>query len=192
MIAIIKYNAGNIRSVQNALTRIGQASIVTDDLTVLAEASKVILPGVGEAATAMQYLKERKLDRFILNTKRPFLGICLGLQLMCKHSEEGDTTCLGIFDTMVKKFSDKDKVPHMGWNNFEKLESPIFNKVDILDDVYYVHSYYADICQDTVASCDYITPFSSALQKDNYYATQFHLEKSASVGEQILRNFMKL
>jgi len=192
MIAIIKYNAGNIRSVQNALTRIGQASIVTDDLTVLAEASKVILPGVGEAATAMQYLMERKLDRFILNTKRPFLGICLGLQLMCKHSEEGDTTCLGIFDTMVKKFSDKDKVPHMGWNNFEKLESPIFNKVDILDDVYYVHSYYADICQDTVASCDYITPFSSALQKDNYYATQFHLEKSASVGEQILRNFMKL
>jgi len=192
MIAIIKYNAGNIRSVQNALTRIGQASIVTDDLTVLEEASKVILPGVGEAATAMQYLKERKLDRFILNTKRPFLGICLGLQLMCKHSEEGDTTCLGIFDTMVKKFTDKDKVPHMGWNNFEKLESPIFNKVDILDDVYYVHSYYADICQDTVATCDYITPFSSALQKDNYYATQFHPEKSANVGEQILMNFMKL
>jgi len=192
MIAIIKYNAGNIRSVQNALTRIGQASIVTDDLTVLAEASKVILPGVGEAGTAMQYLEDRKLDHFILNTKKPLLGICLGLQLMCQHSEEGDTTCIGIFDTIVKKFPDRAKVPHMGWNNFEKLESPIFNKVDILDDVYYVHSYYADICQDTVATCDYITPFSSALQKDNYYATQFHPEKSANVGEQILMNFMKL
>ena len=192
MIAIIKYNAGNIRSVQNALTRIGQASIVPDDLTVLAEASKVILPGVGEAGTAMQYLEDRKLDHFILNTKKPLLGICLGLQLMCQHSEEGDTTCIGIFDTIVKKFPDRAKVPHMGWNNFEKLESPIFNKVDILDDVYYVHSYYADICQDTVATCDYITPFSSALQKDNYYATQFHPEKSANVGEQILMNFMKL
>jgi len=192
MIAIIKYNAGNIRSVQNALTRIGEKSIVTDDLSILAEASKVILPGVGEAGTAMQYLEDRKLDHFILNTKKPFLGICLGLQLMCQHSEEGDTTCIGIFDTIVKKFPDRAKVPHMGWNNFEKLDSPIFNKVDSLDDVYYVHSYYADICQDTVATCDYITPFSSALQKDNYYATQFHPEKSASVGEQILMNFMKL
>jgi len=192
MIAIIKYNAGNIRSVQNALTRIGEKSIVTDDLSILAEASKVILPGVGEAGTAMQYLEDRKLDHFILNTKKPFLGICLGLQLMCQHSEEGDTTCIGIFDTRVKKFPDRAKVPHMGWNNFEKLDSPIFNKVDSLDDVYYVHSYYADICQDTVATCDYITPFSSALQKDNYYATQFHPEKSASVGEQILMNFMKL
>jgi len=192
MIAIIKYNAGNIRSVQNALIRIGQRSIVTDDLSILEKASKIILPGVGEASTAIQYLKDRKLDRFILDTKKPFLGICLGLQLMCQHSEESDTTCLGIFDTMVKKFSNKAKVPHMGWNNFEKLDSPLFEKVDSLDDVYYVHSYYADICHYTIATCDYITPFSSALQKDNYYATQFHPEKSASVGEQILKNFIKL
>ena len=192
MIAIIKYNAGNIRSVQNALSRIGEKSIVTDDLSILEQASKVILPGVGEAGTAMEYLEDRKLDHFIINTKKPFLGICLGLQLMCQHSEESDTTCLGIFDTVVKKFSDRDKVPHIGWNNFEKINSPIFNKVDKLDDVYYVHSYYADICQDTIATCDYITPFSSALQIDNYYATQFHPEKSASVGEQILMNFMKL
>ncbi len=192
MIAIIKYNAGNIRSVQNALNRIGKKSIISDDLSLLSDASKIIFPGVGEASTAMCYLKEKKLDRFILDTKKPFLGICLGLQLMCQHSEEGDTTCLGIFDTVVKKFQAKDKVPHMGWNNFEKTDGQLFSKIQNMDDVYYVHSYYAEICSATIATCDYINPFSAALQKDNYYATQFHPEKSADVGESILKNFMKI
>lgn len=192
MIGIIKYNAGNIRSVQNALSRIGEKSFISDDLSLLSEATRVIFPGVGEASTAMRYLKEKKLDRFILDTKKPFLGICLGLQLMCQHSEEGDTTCLGIFNTVARKFPSKDKVPHMGWNNFEKIKSPLFIGVQAMDDVYYVHSYYAELCSDTTATCDYINPFSSALQKENYYATQFHPEKSAIVGEQILKNFMKI
>ncbi len=192
MIAIIKYNAGNIKSVQNALNRLGYESVITDDVETLLNADKVIFPGVGEASTAMNYLKEKGLDEVIQSIKQPFLGICLGLQLMCKSSEEGNTECLGIFDATVKLFPPEEKVPHMGWNNFENLQGELFEGVDINDNVYYVHSYYAESCKETVAMCDYIKPFSAALQKDNFYATQFHPEKSASIGEQILKNFLKL
>lgn len=192
MIAIIKYNAGNIKSVQNALKRLGYESYITDDPTTILNAQKVIFPGVGEASTAMQYLKERGLDELIKSVKQPFLGICLGLQLMCNKTEEGNTKCLGIFDADVKRFPLKDKVPHMGWNNFESIHGELFNNIQKSDDVYYVHSYYADLNKDTVAVCNYITPFSAALQKGNFYATQFHPEKSAGVGEQILKRFLEL
>ena len=205
MIAIVKYNAGNIGSVTNALNRLGVENKVTDNPAELKAADKVIFPGVGEAGTAMKYLKERGLDQVLKSLDQPFLGICLGMQLMCNHSEEGDTECLGIFDTNVKLFQSKEfKVPHMGWNSLSydlgvmTSESLITHKSELLtnlessSDVYYVHSYYAEICNDTVAACDYILPFSSVLQKDNYYATQFHPEKSAGVGEQILKNFISL
>jgi len=192
MIAIIKYNAGNIKSVQNALKRLGYESYITDDPTTILNAKKVIFPGVGEASTAMQYLKERGLDEVIKSVTQPFLGICLGLQLMCNKTEEGNTNCLGIFDSDVKRFPPKDKVPHMGWNNFDSLQGELFNNIHKNDDVYYVHSYYADLNKDTVAVCNYIIPFSAALQKDNFYATQFHPEKSAAVGEQILKMFLEL
>lgn len=192
MIAIIKYNAGNIKSVQNALTKLGYESEITDDQMAINTADKVIFPGVGEASTAMRYLREKGLDKVISDVTQPFLGICLGLQLMCESSEEGHTDCLGIFDTKVKLFPPEDKVPHMGWNSFNTLKGPLFKEVKEQDNVYYVHSYYAEKCKDTVASCNYVKPFSAALQKDNFYATQFHPEKSAGVGAQILRNFLQL
>lgn len=193
MIAIIKYNAGNIQSVQNALKRLGYDSIITDDKEKILEAEKVIFPGVGEASSAMKYLKEKELDKVISSITQPFLGICLGLQLMCEKSEEGDTQCLGIFDTEVKRFPPNDKVPHMGWNGLRPIKkSKLLSSINVSDDVYYVHSYYADQCANTIATCDYITPFSAALQKNNFFATQFHPEKSADVGEQILKNFLEL
>jgi glutamine amidotransferase len=192
MIAIVKYNAGNIRSVQNALNRLGFNSIITDDPDELTRAEKVIFPGVGEAGTAMQYLTERKLDLTLLRLKQPVLGICLGLQLMCRSSEEGNTRCLGIFNTDVKLFAPVDKIPHMGWNNFLTVKGSLFNEIKPSDNVYYVHSYYAEVCSDSVATCEYILPFSAALQKDNFYATQFHPEKSAGTGEKILKNFLEL
>jgi len=192
MIAIVKYNAGNIRSVQNALTRLGYESIITDDETELLNADKVIFPGVGEASSAMKYLTKKGLDKILIAIEKPVLGICLGLQLMCTYSEEANTTCLGIFDTSVKKFPDTGKVPHMGWNNFTDTKSFLFNGVNLNNDVYYVHSYYAEINEQTIASCDYILPFSTAMQKNNFYATQFHPEKSADIGEQILKNFLEL
>lgn len=192
MIAIIKYNAGNISSVQNALNRLGYESVITDDPTMILQAEKVIFPGVGEASSAMKYLKEKGLDEVIRSLKQPTLGICLGLQLMCKYSEEGQTECLGIFDSQVKRFPPMEIVPHMGWNNFTNLKSRLFNKIEKESDVYYVHSYYAEICKYTVASCDYITPFSAAMQKNNFYACQFHPEKSAKIGAQILKSFLEL
>ena len=192
MIAIIKYNAGNVKSVENAVRRLGYDCCITDDVEKIRAADKVIFPGVGEASSAMAYLKERDLDKVITSIEQPFLGICLGLQLMCTHSEEGDTTCLGIFDTEVKLFPATEKVPHMGWNNFDKLEGSLFEGVRTKDDVYYVHSYYAEPCASTVATCHYIRPFSAGLQKNNFYATQFHPEKSAQVGQQILKNFLEL
>ncbi len=192
MIAIIKYNAGNIRSVQNALNRLGYESVITDDKDEILNADKVIFPGVGEASSAMKYLKERGLDKVILSIEKPMLGICLGLQLMCDHSEEGDTECLGIFKTEVKKFPPKEKVPHMGWNSFAEVKGPLFEGVKTSDDVYYVHSYFAEKNGQTVASCDYIEPFASAMRDRNFYATQFHPEKSADVGTQILKNFLAL
>ena len=192
MIAIIKYNAGNISSVQNALNRMNYESIVTDDIAAIMNADKVIFPGVGEASSAMKYLKERGLDQVIKSITQPMLGICLGLQLMCKYSEEGDTECLGIFDTDVKQFPPKDKVPHMGWNNFSIIEGELFDGINSDLNVYYVHGYYAELCNQTIATTDYILPFSSVMQKDNFYATQFHPEKSSTVGEQVLRDFLTL
>lgn len=192
MIAIVKYNAGNIKSVENAVRRIGFDCVVTDDEVVLRAASKVIFPGVGEAKSAMSYLRERKLDELIKSLTHPVLGICLGLQLMCKHSEEGDTNCLGIFDVEVKKFPPLDIVPHMGWNNLTEMKGDLFNGLSANDNVYFVHSYFAALSKNTVAVCDYIIPFSAAIQKNNFYATQFHPEKSADVGERILKNFLML
>jgi len=192
MIAIIKYNAGNISSVQNALTRLGYESAITDNETSILAADKVIFPGVGEASSAMKYLIEKKLDKTILKIKKPMLGICLGQQLMCAYSEEGNTKCLGIFDSHVKKFPNTELVPHMGWNNFSKIEGVLFKGLERTNNVYFVHSYYAEVNKQTTAVCDYIKPFSAAMQKDNFYATQFHPEKSADIGEQILKNFLDL
>jgi glutamine amidotransferase len=192
MIAIVKYNAGNITSVRNALTRLGYESTITDDPEELLKSEKVIFPGVGEASSAIHYLEERGLDKTIVSLKQPVLGICLGLQLMCRYSEEGDTKCLGIFDAQVRMFPPVDKIPHMGWNNFLTLKGDLFKGISVDDDLYYVHSYYAEISSDTIATCDYIVPFSAAMNKDNFYATQFHPEKSAMVGEKILKNFLEL
>jgi len=192
MIAIIQYNAGNIRSVQNAFNRLGYESMVTDDHDLIRKASKVILPGVGEAGSAMKHLKEKGLDQLIPTLQQPFLGICLGQQLLCRFSEEGNTNCLGIFDASVRKFPETDIVPHMGWNNFTGISGPLFINVAADDDVYFVHSYYCEAGDDTTATCDYILPFAAAMQKDNFYATQFHPEKSAGVGQQILLNFLQL
>jgi imidazole glycerol-phosphate synthase subunit HisH len=192
MIAIVKYNAGNIMSVRNAVTRLGYESIITDNKKELLKAEKVIFPGVGEAGTAMAYLKERELDKTIISLKQPILGICLGLQLLCKSTEESDTKCLGVFPAGVKLFPPLDKIPHMGWNNFLTMKGDLFKGISQNDDVYYVHSYYAEIASCTIATCEYIVPFSAAMQKDNFYATQFHPEKSADTGEKILKNFLDL
>jgi len=192
MIAIIKYNAGNIRSVQNALKRLGYDSFITDDKSEILNADKVIFPGVGEASSAMKYLKKKELDEVILSIKKPMLGICLGLQLMCDYSEEGDTNCLGIFKTKVKRFPPNEKVPHIGWNSFSEIKGDLFKSIATDNDMYYVHSFYAEKNNETVATCDYIKPFATALQKDNFFAVQFHPEKSADVGAQLLKNFLAL
>lgn len=192
MIAIVKYNAGNLRSVENALKRLNATYEITDAPDRLHAADHVIFPGVGEASSAMAYLRKRGLDEVIRDLKRPFLGICLGLQLMCAYSEEGDTHCLGIFNEQVRRFPNSGKVPHMGWNNFTKVRGPLFQGILLEDDVYYVHSYYAEVGEETSAVCEYILPFSAAIQKDNFYGVQFHPEKSAEVGEKLLENFLKL
>ena len=192
MIAIIKYNAGNIRSLQNALYRLGKDSIITDDPEEILSAERVILPGVGEAGSAMKYLAERGLDKTIMHVKKPFLGICLGLQLMCKYSEESNTNCLGIFDAAVKKFPPGNIIPHMGWNNLSYIaeQSKLLAGITQDNDFYFVHSYYAEKGRDTLATCNYILDFGAVMQKDNYYATQFHPEKSSLNGIQILKNFL--
>lgn len=192
MIAILKYNAGNVTSVENAVRNLGYSTVVTDDIEVLKSADKVIFPGVGEASSAMKHLKEKGLDKVIQQLTQPVLGICLGMQLMCDSSEEGETKGLGIFDVKVLKFPPKDLVPQMGWNNFTSLKGELFKDIQLENDCYFVHSYYAEICPETIAVTDYILPFSAALQKNNFYATQFHPEKSAKIGLQILKNFLKL
>ena len=197
-IVIIKYNAGNIESVNNALNRLNVKAEITADPEKIRNADKVIFPGVGEASTTMKYLRNHKLDELIISLKQPVLGICLGLQLMCSHSEENNTECLGIFNEKVKRFHPKPgnefitKVPHMGWNSITNLKSRIFSKEIENQHVYFVHSFYAGIGEHTTAICNYILPFSAALQKDNFYATQFHPEKSGSVGAKILENFINL
>jgi glutamine amidotransferase len=193
---IIKYNAGNIRSVLFALERLGVEGVVTDDPEEIRGADKVIFPGVGEASTAMRYLKERKLDQLITGLEQPVLGICLGMQLMCKYSEENDTPCMGIFDVDVKKFTSPVdnllKIPQIGWNNITGLYSAMFEHVPENSYMYFVHSYYAALGADTVATANYVINYSAALQKDNFYAVQFHPEKSATEGAKILENFLKL
>ena len=192
MIAILKYNAGNVQSVQNAIERLGYKTIVTDDLAILTSADKVIFPGVGEASSAMRYLIDKGLDKVIIGLQQPVLGICLGMQLLCKSSEEGGVEGLGIFDNEVKLFPALDIVPHMGWNNFSSLKGPLFKGIQDADDFYYVHSYYATLSESTIAVNTYIQPFSAALQKDNFYAVQFHPEKSGKVGELLIKNFLEL
>jgi len=192
MIAIIDYVAGNVKSVQNAVEKLGFETIITSDFEEIKNAEKVIFPGVGEASTAMKYLKNLKLDELIPSLKQPFLGICLGQQLLCNFSEEGNTKCLGIFDVDVKKFPATDIVPHMGWNNLQQMNGELLAGISADDNFYFVHSYYCEIGKNTTSTCDYILPFSATLQKDNFYGTQFHPEKSGAVGAKILENFLKL
>ncbi len=194
-VAIVKYNAGNIYSVKHALKRLGVEADITADPELLQKADKVIFPGVGEARSTMQHLREHKLDIVIKDLKQPVLGICLGMQLMCRYSEERDADCMGIFDTDVKLFLPQqhtDKVPHMGWNTLTKVNSQLFSQELNNKFVYFVHSYYVPVNEFTAATTDYIQPFSAALHKDNFYATQFHPEKSGSVGEAILTNFLNI
>ena len=209
MIAIVNYDTGNIRSVTNALARIGCTDwVYTDDKRLLTTADKVILPGVGEASTAMAKLAERGLDSLIPTLTQPVLGICVGTQLMCQSSEEGDVDCMGIFRSRVRKFQPEkqqdgklpivncqlsiEKVPHMGWNQITDLRTPLFNHIDEGAYIYYVHSYYPELCDDTIATSHYINAFSGALGRDNFFGTQFHPEKSGAVGAQILKNFLEL
>jgi glutamine amidotransferase len=195
-IVIIKYNAGNIQSVLFALERIGVQATVTDDPALIRAADKVIFPGVGEASTAMNYLKERKLDKLIVSLKQPVLGICLGMQLMCSYSEENNTDCLNIFENVsVRKFNPVEaqlKVPQIGWNTIYNLWSNLFNGITENSYCYFVHGYYAQESKYSIATTDYVQPYSSALQKNNFYGVQFHPEKSAIVGEQILKNFLAI
>jgi imidazole glycerol-phosphate synthase subunit HisH len=191
---IIKYNAGNIQSVLYALERIGVSAEVTDDIEKIKSADKVIFPGVGEASSAMKSLKENSLDKLIKELKQPVLGICVGMQLLCKHSEENDTTCLGVVPVQVKKFpaSPAIKVPQTGWNNIYQLKSDLFKNVQENSYIYNVHSYYVEDSVYSIATCSYGVPYAAAVQKDNFYGLQFHTEKSAEVGEQILKNFLEL
>ncbi|MDO4310111.1 MAG: imidazole glycerol phosphate synthase subunit HisH [Prevotella sp.] len=194
-VAIIKYNAGNIYSVVNALRRLGVEPLLTDDTEELGRADRVLFPGQGEAGNIMRYLRANRLDEPIRNLKQPVLGICVGQQLLCRHSEEGDTDCIGIFDADVRRFRPErheDKVPAMGWNSLHDMKSPLFKGLREDDYVYFVHSYYVPLCSDTIATADHILPYSAALQHGNFYATQFHPEKSGRVGETIIKNFLEL
>ena len=194
-VAVVKYNAGNVYSVVNALRRLGVEPLLTDNVEDIKSADKVVFPGQGEAASAMDYLRRYGLDVVIKGLRQPVLGICIGQQLLCRHSEEGNTDCLGVFDVDVRRFQPschEDKVPAMGWNSLYGLESPLFKGVSDGEYVYFIHSYYVPVCDFTVANSDYIQPYSAAMHKDNFYATQFHPEKSGRVGEVIMRNFFEI
>lgn len=194
-ISIIKYNAGNVQSVLFALERIGINAVVTDNISILKSSDKVIFPGVGEASSAMKYLKEKNLDDVIINLKQPVLGICLGMQLMCRYSEEGNTNCLGIFDSSVKLFSadlKSTKVPQIGWNTIYDLNTNLYHNIKENEYMYFVHSYFAEISEHTIAKTNYGLEYSSSLQNNNFYGVQFHPEKSSDAGQQLLENFIKL
>lgn len=194
-VAIVKYNAGNIYSVVNALKRLGIEPLLTDDAELLKKADKVLFPGQGHAGEAMDYLRARRLDEVIRDLKQPVFGICVGQQLLCRHSEEGDTDCIGIFDAEVKRFQPErheDKVPCMGWNELKLTVNPILKNLGEAPYVYFVHSYYVPLCKETIATADYILPYSASMHKDNFYTCQFHPEKSGRVGEQIIKNFIDL
>ena len=194
-VAIVKYNAGNIGSVENAVKRLGLEPMVTDNPELIQSADRVMFPGQGEAHSTMAYLKAHHLDELIVNLKQPVLGICIGMQLLCRHSEEQNTDCLGVFDVEVKRFIPsvhEDKVPQMGWNTVEDTKSPLFKGFEKPEFVYFVHSFYVPTCDWTIATTNYIQPYSSALHQNNFYATQFHPEKSGNVGERILKNFIDL
>ena len=194
-VAIVKDNAGNIYSVVTALKRMGIDPLLTDDPELLGKADRVLFPGQGEAKGAMEYLKARKLDELIRNLKQPVFGICVGQQLLCRHSEEGDVDCIGIFDAPVMRFRPErheDKVPCMGWNKLYDTKSPLMEGLGDDPYVYFVHSYYVPLCEETIATADYIMPYSASMHKDNFYTCQFHPEKSGTVGERILRNFLDL
>ena len=193
-VAIVKYNAGNIYSVVNAMKRLGIEPVLTDDAEMLQKADRVLFPGQGQAREAMEYLKAHQLDQVIKNLKQPVLGICVGQQLLCRHSEEGDVDCIGIFDVDVKRFQPQkheDKVPAMGWNEIYDLKTELFKGLSHPYS-YFVHSYYVPLCEETIAKADYILPYSASLHKDNFYTSQFHPEKSGKVGEQILKNFLEI
>ena len=194
MVAIIDYKMGNLRSVENALKRLGAEFMVTSDADVIRSADRVLLPGVGNAAEAMENLRKANLVEVIRSLRRPVLGICVGMQVMCRHSEEGDCKCLGIFDSHVKRFIPQAdlKVPHMGWNKIGNLESKLFKGISGGEYVYFVHSYYPELCPDTIATTTHGKMFSAALKYENFYGTQFHPEKSGDVGERIIENFLKL
>ncbi len=200
-VAIVKYNAGNIYSVVNAMKRLGINPILTDDAEMLQKADRVLFPGQGQAKEAMEYLKANHLDQVIRDLKQPVLGICVGQQLLCRHSEEGDVDCIGIFDVGVKRFQPQrheDKVPAMGWNEIYDLKTDLYKGFGKSSEAlihpysYFVHSYYVPLCEDTIATADYILPYSASLHKDNFYTCQFHPEKSGKVGEQILKNFLEI
>jgi len=190
-LVIIRYNAGNLFSVSHALRRLGYEPVVTDEPERIRQADRVIFPGVGEASSAMRYLRERSLDEVIRGLTQPFLGICLGLQLLCEHSEEGETECMGVFPERVKKFPPQEKVPHIGWNRVQFSEDELFRGLPQGSYMYFVHSYYAETGADTAAVCDYILPFSAGLKRGNFHALQFHPEKSGVLGERILKNFVE-
>lgn len=194
-VAIVKYNAGNIYSVVNSLRRLGVEPVLTDSSEELMSAERILFPGQGEASNAMTYLREHKLDEVIRSLKQPVLGICIGQQLLCQHSEEGDTDCIGVFPLDVKRFNPEkheDKVPQMGWNSIHDLKSPLFKNIKENDFIYNVHSFYVPQSEFTIATCEYILPYSAALNKDNFYTCQFHPEKSGTVGQQIIQNFLDL
>ncbi len=192
-VVVVKYNAGNIESVKNALKRLGVEPILSDDAETISTADKVIFPGVGEASSAMRYLRERNLDRVIKQLKQPLLGICLGMQLLCSYSEENNTDCLHIFPYAVRKFESDDlKIPHIGWNDLSQLKSSLFSSVAENSFVYFIHSYYVELGENTTAISEYGVKFSAAIEKENFYAVQFHPEKSGHIGEIILKNFLSL
>lgn len=190
-IAIVKYNAGNVQSVIYALNRLGLEPVLSDDAETLRSADKVIFPGVGEASSAMRYLRSNGLDRVICSLKQPVLGICLGMQLLCKHSKEGDTACLGIFDETVTRFQGSEKIPQIGWNTISELKGPLFRGIAENSYLYFVHGYYVPQSRFAIAEADYMVRYSAALQKNNFYAVQFHPEKSTKTGEQLIKNFIE-